>query len=81
MRENSFKMAYIVAEGHKINAQTSNILDTVIALLAAYYVFDLNYPAMYGQFLGFLQQFVLEEPYIYFKGTNFQTLSSRIKSA
>lgn len=77
--DDDVKMVYVVGEGSVINTHTTNILDAVIILLGAYYIFDLNYPAMYGQLLGFLQQHILEEPYTYFKGTNFQKFSNKLK--
>ena len=76
--DGEYKMAYVVGEGVRINTQAHSVLDSLVVLLAVYYVFDLNYPAMYGQLLGFLQQHVLEEPYTYFKGSNFKTFSARV---
>jgi hypothetical protein len=80
MSDGMFKLAYVVAEGKVIHGQTKSVLDALILVLAVYYVFDLQYPAIYGQLLGFLQQQVLEQPYTFFKGTNFQTFLARVKA-
>lgn len=77
--DGDIKMVYVVGEGTVINSRTTNVLDAVVVLLGAYYIFDLNYPAIYGQLLGFLQQHILEEPYTYFKGSNYQNFSNKLK--
>jgi len=73
------KLAYIIGEGVIIYCQTVSVLDLLILLIAVYYIFDLNYPEIYGQLLSFIQQFVLEQPYTYFRGTNFQNFAAHVK--
>ena len=53
------EMAVIVTDSCKIYCQAKSILDSIIILLASYYVFNLDYPRKYYQCLGFLQQYVL----------------------
>ncbi|XP_071845550.1 uncharacterized protein [Apostichopus japonicus] len=77
--DNDIKMIYAVGEGVTIDCRTTNSLEAIVALLGGYYIFDLNYPAIYGQLLGFLQQHILEEPYTYFKGSNYQQFSNKLK--
>lgn len=71
-------LAYLVGGSHHINCNTADVTEAVVLLLGSYYAFHLNYPAIYGQLLGFLQQYILEEPYPFFKGTNFQKFSHKM---
>ena len=80
LTEERFREAYIVGEGCVIECQTVSVLDSLMNLLAFYYVMDLNYPAIYGQLLGFLQQHVLEEPYTFTKGANFLSFSTKVSN-
>ena len=64
-------IGYILCDRARITCTTSSIVECVLLLLATYYVFDLDYPEVYAQFLGFLQQMVLLEPYTGKKGSNF----------
>lgn len=77
--DNNIKIIYAVGGGVFIDCGTNNSLKAIVALLGGYYIFDLNYPAIYGQLLGFLQQHILEEPYTYFKGSNYQQFSNKLK--
>ena len=79
-QDEKVKLIYIVGEGQIIQSSKCNVFESVLTLLACYYDFDLNYPAICGQLLGFIQQTILEEPYTSFKGTNFQTFTTKFKS-
>ena len=56
-------LAYIICDGIRINCKSSTIIECMLILLASYYVFDLAYPEIYTEFLGFLQQMILLDPY------------------
>ena len=73
------KAIYIV-EGAILKSQSTQVFDALVEMLAVYYIFDLNYPAIYGQLLGFLQQHILKEPYTFFKRSNFQSYSNKINN-
>lgn len=73
-------LTFLVGGSRIIKCQSVDAVEAVVLLLAAYYVFDLNYPAMYGQVLGFLQEKLLLQPYTFFKGTNFQKFVHKLKS-
>lgn len=61
--EGKCKDAYIVGDNCKISCKSVEIVQIFITLLACYYCFDLSYPRIYSQLLGFLQQFVMHDPY------------------
>ena len=65
-----YKGAYVVGENVVIKFLGSTVWEAALVLLGTYYIADLEYPAIYGQFLGLLQQFILEDPYTLSKGTN-----------
>jgi hypothetical protein len=54
---------YVIGDNTKIFAQTSNIFDSLVLLMACYYVFDLAYPSPYAQFLGLLQHWGIGDPF------------------
>ena len=61
---------FILCDGVRITG-SSSVLECILLLIATYYTFDLDYPAVYAQLLGFLQQMVLLDPYTGKKSTNF----------
>jgi len=73
-----YKMAYIVGE-QVIIKHTGTVWYSILALLGSYYISDLQYPAIYGQLLGILQQLLLHDSYTLFKGTGFVTLYQALK--
>ena len=75
--DGTFQLAFVVGDNKILKCHSKDLFDAMLCLLATYYVMDLDYPAMYGQLLGFLQQFVMEEPYTFFKGTNFIKMSRK----
>jgi hypothetical protein len=80
VKDGIFKKAYVVGLNRIIKCQTTNVLDSVMVLLAVYYVMDAHYPQIYGQLLGFIQQFVLQEPYTQFRGTNWQKFATKLSN-
>ena len=54
---------FIVGQEAVIKPGTEDFSAVLTILMAAYYVFDLEYPRMYSQALGFLQTFLFEDPY------------------
>ena len=69
--------AFVTVDGSIIKCKNNNT-NAMISLMAAYYTFDLEYPEIYCQFLGFLQEKMLGLPYTYKKSTNFMLLSSKL---
>ena len=47
------------------------MLDSIMLLIAIYYVFELEYPTMYAQMLGIVQHWVVDDAYTEQKYTNF----------
>lgn len=54
------EMTVIATNNCRIYCQTENVINSIMILLASYYVFNLDYPRKYSQCLGFLQQYVLD---------------------
>ena len=64
MDDNKYVDGFIVGDDCKISCKNiESAGEMFITLLACYYCFDLSYPRIYSQLLGFLQQFVLNDPY------------------
>jgi len=51
--------------------QTLLVLNSIMMLIAIYYVFDLEYPTMYAQMLGIIQHWGVGDAYTEQKCTNF----------
>lgn len=64
-KEDQLKGIYIIGDTVSIRCQGTSVLSAVTQLLAAYYVFDIDYPKCYAMLLGFMQTFVLKEPFTY----------------
>ncbi|XP_063959686.1 uncharacterized protein LOC135155065 [Lytechinus pictus] len=54
---------FIVSDEVTIDCKVTNLTKAFMQLIAAYYVFNLEYPKMYSQLLGLVQSYVLKEPY------------------
>ncbi|XP_076086863.1 uncharacterized protein LOC143057442 [Mytilus galloprovincialis] len=61
--EEDVSCIYVVGDNTQIFGQTTNILDAIVLLIACYYVFDLDYPAIYSQVLGLIQHWVIGDPF------------------
>lgn len=61
--DNNTLCIYIIGDNCKIFAQTCNIFDAIVLLIASYYVFDLDYPAIFSQTLGLIQHWVIGDPF------------------
>ena len=53
----------IAGDGCTISCESLDMCDIMITLLGTYYTFDLSYPRIFSQILGFLQLYVLNDPY------------------
>ena len=81
--ENNVICTYVIGDGKKILGQTLNVLDAAVLLMAVYYVFDLDYPEIYSQVLGMIQQWVIGDIYTQSKSSSwikFSDLLSRNKN-
>lgn len=56
---------------------TRSIVSATLLLMVAYYVFDLDYPAIYGQFVGVLQHWVIRDIFTQNKCTNWINFSDQ----
>lgn len=73
--ESKLDTGFVIGDKVTIPCNSSSIYECLLILLSVYYIYRLNYPETYGQFMGFLQQVVLKHPYTGKKGSNFvQTL-------
>lgn len=69
---------YVVGDNCQIFGQTLSVLDSVMLLIAVYYVFDLEYPTIYAQMLGIIQHWVVGDAYTEQKCTNFIKFSDML---
>ena len=51
-----YQLGYVVYVVIAINTMAHGPLEALLALMAVYYMFDLDYPGVHGQTLGFLQE-------------------------
>ncbi|XP_063409727.1 uncharacterized protein LOC134692990 isoform X1 [Mytilus trossulus] len=82
-QEGNTLCSHVIGDGRKIKGQTLNVLDSLLLLIAVYYVFDLDYPEIYSQTLGILQQWAIGDQYTQQKSSNwikFSDVLSRNKN-
>ena len=60
----------IVGDSVRVLAQTKKLEEAVLLLLGVYYVAGLNYPKIYSNVLGLLQQLVIGEAFVGEKSSN-----------
>jgi hypothetical protein len=53
-----------------VGGQTLSVLDSIMLLIAIYYVFDLEYPTRYAQMVGIIQHWVVGDAYTEQRCTN-----------
>jgi hypothetical protein len=71
----------VVGDNCQIFGQTLSVLDSIMLLIAIYYVFDLEYPTMYAQMLGIIQHWVVDDAYTQQKCTNFITFADMLSKS
>ena len=54
---------YVVGDNCQMFGQTLSVLNSIMLLIAIYYVFDLEYPTMYVQMVGIIQHWVVGDAY------------------
>ena len=69
---------YVVDDNCQIFGQTLSVLDSIMLLIAIYYVFDLEYPTMYAQMVGIIQHWVVGDAYTEQKWSNFIEFSDML---
>ena len=60
----------MVGDNCQMFGQTLSVLDSIMLLIAIYYVFDLEYPTMYVQMVGIIQHWVVGDAYTEQKWSN-----------
>lgn len=78
--EEEVLVIYIVADGCKILDTTRCIRTAAMLLIGCYYVFDLDYSAIYGQFWGFLQHWVVGDIFPQNKCTSWINFSEQYRA-
>ena len=61
---------YVAGDNCLMFGQTLSVLNSIMLLIAIYYVFDLVYPTMYAQMLGIIQHWVVGDAYTEQKWSN-----------
>lgn len=64
-RNATIAAVYIVRDETTIKYQGSSTTAAVLQLIALYYIFYIDYPKCYAMLIGFLQSFVINEPFSY----------------
>ena len=76
--KDQLEMAVIATDNCRIYCQAENIINSIMILLACYYVFNLDYPRKYSQCLGFLQQYVLGDAFTNEKSLKYRHFVKKI---
>lgn len=66
-----FQEAVIIGDTIKVLTHAKNIEYALLLLIGCYYVAGLEYPKIYSNFLGFVQQFVVGEAFVGDKSSNY----------
>jgi hypothetical protein len=69
---------YVVGDNCQMFGQTLSVLDSIMLLIAIYYVFDLEYPTRYAQMVGIIQHWVVGDAYTEQRCTNFIKFSDML---
>ena len=72
---------YVVGDNCQMFGQTLSVLNSIMLLIAIYYVFDLEYPTMYVQMVGIMQHWVVGDAYTEQKCTNFIKFSDMLSKS
>ena len=67
---------YVVGDNCQMFGQTLSVLDSIMLLIAIYYVFDLEYTTMYAQMVGIIQHWVVGDAYTEQKFSDMLSISS-----
>ena len=57
----------LVGDGCTVNIEGTDVRNAILILICLYYIFDLRFPRCYSQFLGIMQEIVIQDKY---KGTS-----------
>lgn len=78
--EGKIKGQYIVSDNTYIECCATSANASILELMAAYYVFDMEYPRMYSQLLGILQTYLLRlQPYTGVRSVRFKKFSTALE--
>ena len=69
---------YVAGDNCQMFGQTLSVLDSIMLLIAIYYVFDLEYPTMYVHMVGIIQHWVVGDAYTEQKWSNFIEFSDML---
>lgn len=79
LHHNKLSGLYVVGDGITITSPIRTVEAGIFLLLAAYYVFNVDYPRQYAMVLAVLQTLVLEEPYTKTTSKKFAFLIKRLR--
>ena len=71
--------AYIIGDGVNIRCYGDCVMVYVLQLVAVYYIFDVDYPRAHAMFLGFLQQFVVNELFVRESSKKFKFFCKKVR--
>lgn len=76
--KDQLEMTVIATDNCRIYCQTENVINSIMILLASYYIFNLDYSRKYSQCLSFLQQYVLVDAFTSEKSLKYQHFVKKI---
>jgi len=72
---------YVVGDTVAIGVPSRSVESGIFTLIAAYYVFNVDYPKQYAMFFGILQSLVLEQPYLKATTKKYAFLLKKLRKA
>lgn len=67
--------------GRSINCNTADLSKAIVYLILSYYAFDVSYPRIYSNFLGFLKFFIVgDDSYSFECSQSFRVFRENFKA-
>lgn len=79
MKNGEKELIEVVGDGMVIHLNQNTLHNALLVLISCYYVFDLSYPRVHCQSLGFIQHTVLQDKYRDTKTAGFTTLLGKLE--
>ena len=71
---------YIIGDSFIITCSKLSMITAVYELVAAYYVFNVDYPKIYAMPMAAIQEICLEQPYRFDKSKQYKFFSKNVKA-
>lgn len=81
LRSGKLTGLYVVGDTVSLRVPRKSVESGVFTVLAAYYVFDVEFPKQYAMFFAILQSFVLNQPYTKQTSKKYAFLLKKLRNA